>query len=114
MTKLTREERALRRDPLSTAALSLLSHVNEPALLVAMRPCPVLIRRHPDSQEPMRLVHIHVVDGHDDLPDAQQLAGDFRLHAVRVERRCQLCGDVRSFLVFDLVALHHVDQLPAA
>ena len=50
MTKLTREERALRRDPLSTAVVSLLSHVNEPALLVAMRPRPILIRRHPDSQ----------------------------------------------------------------
>ena len=33
---------------------------------------------------------------------------------MRVERRRQLCGDVRGCLVFDLMALHHVEQLAAA
>ena len=63
--------------------------------------------------ETVGLLHIHVCDAHVAL-FRPRLAGHCLRQAVRVERRCQLRGDVLGFLVFNLMALHHVDQLPAA
>ena len=61
----------------------------------------------------VRLLHIYVCDAYVAL-FRLRLAGHWRRQAVRVERRCQLRGNFLGFLVFNLMALHHVDQLPAA